>query len=401
MDNLQVQATKVITVTGATGPAGPAGPQGATGAAGSADAWSRTGNSGTTAGTNFVGTTDAADLLFKAHNGTMTLLQNGNLGIGNTPNEKLDVNGNIILNYNHLYFTSDHNYGLGYEQYFTHQVPATSYYNATGLHTTAASTEQYTINSTVMAGVNGGALGSNLGTTQNVALTWFPDGGVSIGKNSHDGAAVLELGGNLEMDNHDILLRNHHHGLGVYFSGRVFNTANYEHENIDGPVLYGWDGGALGSKYFTGPVIGHNDADDLETIALHWYRDGKVQIGQQILTSASPHFSNYQLSVGGKLVAKEIFVTTNNWADYVFANDYKLSSLEQVEKYITNNKHLPDVPSEKEILENGNDLGQTEVVLLKKVEELTLYMIEQNKKIAALSTTIQAQQTQIKALENK
>jgi hypothetical protein len=115
---------------------------------------------------------------------------------------------------------------------------------------------------------------------------------------------------------------------------------------------------------------------------------------QKALLSSSPHYTNYQLSVSGKLVAKEIFVTTSNWADYVFAKDYKLSSLEQVEKYITNNKHLPDVPSEKEILENGNNIGQTEVVLLKKVEELTLYIIEQNKKLAE-------QNKRIEALENK
>ena len=86
----------------------------------------------------------------------------------------------------------------------------------------------------------------------------------------------------------------------------------------------------------------------------------------------------------GKLLAKEIYVTLTNWADYVFADDYKLSDLNELEQYIRANKHLPNVPTAEEILEKGNNAGETDRILLEKIEELTLYIIEQNKKIEML-----------------
>jgi len=83
--------------------------------------------------------------------------------------------------------------------------------------------------------------------------------------------------------------------------------------------------------------------------------------------------------IGGKLTSKEVEVKVNVWSDFVFEPNYKLKTLEEVEQYIKTNKHLPDVPSEKEVKENGLSLGQSDAVLLQKIEELTLYLIEQNK----------------------
>lgn len=87
----------------------------------------------------------------------------------------------------------------------------------------------------------------------------------------------------------------------------------------------------------------------------------------------------YRLSVAGKIRAEEVKVCTG-WADFVFADDYSLASLSEIEQYLKENKHLPDIPSEAEVLENGIELGAMDAKLLQKVEELTLYAIEQNKK---------------------
>jgi hypothetical protein len=86
-----------------------------------------------------------------------------------------------------------------------------------------------------------------------------------------------------------------------------------------------------------------------------------------------------KLSVNGKIGCKEVEVTLSGWSDYVFADNYKLRSLSDVETYIKENKHLPDVPSEKEVLKNGVNIGEMNSVLLKKIEELTLYMIQLKK----------------------
>lgn len=109
---------------------------------------------------------------------------------------------------------------------------------------------------------------------------------------------------------------------------------------------------------------------------------GQLVVGVQTLTSG-PH-TDFRLSVDGKLVAKEIYVTNTDWADYVFNSDYKLMSLDSLEKYIDENKHLPNVPTTEEVMTNGNNAGETDKILLEKVEELTLYLLQMNKKLEEL-----------------
>ncbi len=109
---------------------------------------------------------------------------------------------------------------------------------------------------------------------------------------------------------------------------------------------------------------------------------GRVGIGTD-----SPH-SAYKLSVNGKIRAKEI-VVESGWADFVFEKNYKLMPLEEVEAYIYAHKHLPDVPSAKEVEENGVSVGEIEAKLLQKVEELTLYLIELKKENAALAQRVE------------
>ena len=108
----------------------------------------------------------------------------------------------------------------------------------------------------------------------------------------------------------------------------------------------------------------------------------------------------YRLSVKGKIRAEEVKVY-NTWADYVFAKDYKLSTLKEVEKYILKNGHLPNVPSAKEITEKGLELGEMTKIQQEKIEELTLYLIQQNKRIEEQNKDIQELKTQIKTLLEK
>lgn len=113
--------------------------------------------------------------------------------------------------------------------------------------------------------------------------------------------------------------------------------------------------------------------------------DGKLQIGNTTQTTG-PH-TDAMLTVGGttgKLVAKQIYVTASNWADFVFAKDYKLPNLKDVEAYYKLNQHLPEIPTTKEVEENGISVGEMNKLLLQKIEELTIYVVEQQKQIDAL-----------------
>ncbi|PRD44972.1 hypothetical protein [Sphingobacterium haloxyli] len=106
----------------------------------------------------------------------------------------------------------------------------------------------------------------------------------------------------------------------------------------------------------------------------HFIENGNVGIG-----TTSP---KAKLAVEGNILAKEIKVTNNIAVpDYVFELDYHLSSLSDVEAYVKEHKHLPEIPSAKDIERDGLDLGEMNLLLLKKVEELTLHLIEKEKEI--------------------
>jgi hypothetical protein len=93
----------------------------------------------------------------------------------------------------------------------------------------------------------------------------------------------------------------------------------------------------------------------------------------------------YKLAVAGKIVAEEVVVKLQGeWPDFVFSSTYNLRSLAEVELHINTHGHLPEVPNAQEVEENGIGLAEMNALLLKKMEELTLYVIEQSKRIEAL-----------------
>ncbi|MCH7859274.1 MAG: hypothetical protein IID14_06190 [Candidatus Marinimicrobia bacterium] len=108
--------------------------------------------------------------------------------------------------------------------------------------------------------------------------------------------------------------------------------------------------------------------------------NGNVGVG-----TTSP--GSYKLAVNGNIRAKDVIVETG-WSDFVFADDYRLKPLHEVEQYIQAHKHFPDIPSATEVEENGVALGDMQARLLQKVEELTLYVIELDKENQALKERV-------------
>ncbi|ACU62080.1 hypothetical protein [Chitinophaga pinensis] len=108
----------------------------------------------------------------------------------------------------------------------------------------------------------------------------------------------------------------------------------------------------------------------------------------------------YKLAVNGDFKSKRVKVEQANWADFVFEPEYQLPSLAEVETYIKANKHLPDVPSAKEVTKEGVDLGEMNKILLQKIEELTLHLIEQEKRSAMQDDCIRSMREEIKKLKS-
>jgi hypothetical protein len=84
------------------------------------------------------------------------------------------------------------------------------------------------------------------------------------------------------------------------------------------------------------------------------------------------------------VLCKRVKVTLSGWPDYVFVPEYPLMPITALDTFIRTNKHLPGIATEKEISEKGLDLGDSNVALLQKIEELSLYIIQLNKRIEVL-----------------
>ncbi len=129
-------------------------------------------------------------------------------------------------------------------------------------------------------------------------------------------------------------------------------------------------------------------------VMVKYTHDGKVGIG----TDAPDQL----LSVNGTIHSKEVKVDLVGWPDFVFKPVYKLPSLTEVKQYIDKNQHLPEIPSAHEAEKNGVNLGEMNKLLLKKVEELTLYIIQLKGEVDTLKQkTNRSQQLQIDSINSK
>ncbi len=121
------------------------------------------------------------------------------------------------------------------------------------------------------------------------------------------------------------------------------------------------------------------------TTTFHLYSNGELSLKSDVKEL-------FRVETSGLMRTRKVLVDTQIWPDYVFEDHYSLMPLQEVEKYLKANKHLPAIPSESEVKTSGIDLGEMQVKLLEKVEELTLYLIEQNKEIEKLKAELQTLQ---------
>jgi hypothetical protein len=159
----------------------------------------------------------------------------------------------------------------------------------------------------------------------------------------------------------------------------VMNSAKNYGLNVDANGV-----GKISSEYVT-----PTNQKDLINFVWNW-ASGTPQVWIGKKPTAAPH-NDCQFAVDGKIVSKSIFVTiTGNWADYVFTDGYKLPTLTELEAFYKENKHLPEIPSAREVEANGIDLADMNRLLLKKVEELTIYLVEQQKAIEQIKSSLRS-----------
>ena len=301
--------------------------------------------------------------------GTGTTYINGNVGIGTTsPSEKLDVGGNISTS------------GV-----LKVEGTGTTYINGNvGIGTTSPDEKLHVDGNIKLEGLDNAEVlfkaGNKLGeiglqddSDQGIYIKTGGEYRLSVGQNGNVGIGITDPSSKLHIQDANAL-------VGIYSTGNDANANLRFGTKASERNFELWLDEEDEQKFKIGPT------EAMATLVID--QDTNVGIGTTTPQS--------KLAVNGKITTREVEVTTvaTAWPDYVFEEGYALKSLEEVALYVKENKHLPGVPSEKEVAEKGINLGNMDAILLQKVEELTLYLIDLKRENKTLAE-------KVKALEEK
>jgi hypothetical protein len=222
--------------------------------------------------------------------------------------------------------------------------------------------------------------------TATTAISILNSGNVGIGTYSPQHKLAVQGNASFADGNTGVLISND-----SYQGGRAFLVLD---KNAQNGIASGSDYIYLAQENTQGVLVSAQDtplklgSGSASTMTLD--PSGNVGIG-----TTNP---THKLAVNGTIKAKEVIVETTGWSDYVFAEDYHLAPLAEVEAHIKTNKRLPGIPSAAQVAESGVNIGDVQAALLAKVEELTLHLIAQEKQIASQKQQFQGE---ISRLQNR
>ncbi|WP_284459753.1 hypothetical protein [Chryseobacterium sp.] len=369
-----------------------------------AQSWNLTGNGGTTPGTNFIGTTDNQSLVFKTNNAEkMKITPNGRFIFFNVTSPGMVWDKNLFFGggTDNASGASNTAFGMG-----------SLTQNTTGNGNTALGNNAM---SSISSGDNNVSVGQNsmrhtIDATMNVAvgmnsLEYFKQGTGNVGI----GNSVMGSG-SLTGD----------YNVGIGWDALRYLTAGKNNTVVGTSSLVSLAGGtnniAVGSSNAKAILSGDNNifignfitpymsSPQNELNIGNWIvgNNGTIGIGQfttQLPADGiAPDGQKYKLFVKEGIRTERVKVdiaANNGWADYVFEKDYKLMPLNDLAQFIDKNGHLPEVPTTEEAIKNGIELKEMNILLLKKVEELTLHLIDQNKELKAQKMEIETLKKQV------
>lgn len=178
-------------------------------------------------------------------------------------------------------------------------------------------------------------------------------------------------------------------GIGVYGEGGWMGIRGFANGTTYSSFVYGVYGSASGTTGVGTRVGVYGTASGGANNWAGYFSSGSVYVANDLRIGTTTQATGFDLSVNGKIACTEVLVQAlANWPDYVFAPDYDLMSLASLEESINTNKHLPGIPSAAQVESEGIQLGDMQIRLLEKVEELTLHLINQDKQIRQLQAEI-------------
>lgn len=335
----------------------------------------------------------------------MRINSNGNVGIGTTsPSVKLDISGSGTST------TVTRLSSGGHANY--RQSRGSSSYDGGYLFYTGTTLDwrfQESANSSNLNIIDE-SLSTNVMTFQdntgNVGIgTTTPASRLDIKIGSSETVRMLDFtDGNYRVGSVEKLSSND--GVGLVLSGYTKSSVTEANPTL---VLKGYTKDLAPNNEYDAAVTvrGYNVEDDTELQNIPIFKVLNAHSVAHLTVAASGNVGigttspDSKLAVNGTIHTKEVKVDLIGWSDFVFEDDYDLPSLTELESFISKNKHLPDVPTEAEVLENGINLGEMDATLLQKIEELTLYMIDMNKQVQQLKSENQELKEEISALKKE
>lgn len=350
--------------------------------------WSHGGDYAST--NDFIGTTNAAPLTFKTNNQTrLTLMPNGEAVF----NGQLKTTQGLALstNNNGIKFTTKSS-GGGTFLYGRIDNTSDPALNACALSPVPTYNHQFGGNIQIFeADANGNYVaGSGLLNLQ----TWSGGSSIdaSIGGQTGNGGLLLNY-----FCGNNTFINTGSNGGTVYLGQKVqaAQSVKIGYDGNNTPIdmnseLSVYHNATAGSglkfvSYNNGAKLISIENTNFPKSPFTVFGNGKTVIGH--LTQNTVH-SDAMLTVNGKMVSQSAYIRTADWADYVFDKDYQLPNLYETEAYYLKHKHLPEIPSESEVIENGINVGEMNKLLLKKIEEMTIQLVKQQKEIDALKAKV-------------
>ncbi len=189
------------------------------------------------------------------------------------------------------------------------------------------------------------------------------------------------------------------YGYGVYGTGGYMGVRGFASSTSYTGTAYGVYGSASGTAGTRIGVYGSASGGDNNWAG--YFSSGNTYVSGDLRVGSTTGAAGYKVSVNGKIVCTELRVLAfANWPDYVFGDSHKRLTLDELDTYVKTEKHLPGVPSAAEMeAAEGFEVGEMQKITIEKVEELTLYILEQHERIKTQDEIARTQQAEIDALK--
>lgn len=341
----------------------------------------------------------------------MIIKENGNIGMGGIeiPDEKLVINGNLKLEGNYYKFiqsksnvyaeqlVAGHGQGGGLmfnasysgsgnpQANSTFEINGTTYGTRAGYLDFDGNDRRWSFN------VSSGTAVDNSTVTWKEIAYWDVNNGIAmspsgngkdffidtngnVGIGTETPSAILDVNGSSKFRDRINLTAGSGKGIEYAMDWVTYASAS-------GDKLIFTNENTNGNEIVLQDIDGTVENSELKVL-------GKIRIGSEVIPNG------FRLAVDGAAIMTEVKVEATPWPDYVFTPSYNLQSLSEVESFINENGHLPNIPSASEVEENnGIELGAMNAKLLEKIEELTLHLINKDKQV----TNLEQQNAQLEA----